>query len=277
MARSFTQVDVFSSTPLLGNPVAVVHDSEGLTTEQMQRFTDWTNLSEATFIGPPADPRADYSVRIFTQGAELPFAGHPTLGTAHAWLAAGGRPKSDVIVQECGIGLVSIRRDPWNDTLAFAAPPRRRSGPLDEDSVTRIAAGLGLRREDVIAHEWCDNGPPWQTLMLPWGEMVRSVVPDQELLKGLFIGLVGPQKGDASYEVRAFFPGINVLLEDPVTGSLNAAIGQWLIDSGRAPSSYVAAQGTMLGRAGRIYVNRIDEDTWIGGHCVSVLEGTANI
>jgi len=271
--RPFDQVDVFTSTPLLGNPVAVVHDAQGLTTEAMHRFTDWTNLSEATFLLPPTTPDADYRVRIFCPGRELPFAGHPTLGTCHAWLAAGGVPHGDVIVQECGAGLVRIRRA--GDVLAFAAPPLQRSGALDEADVERIAAGLGLTRSDIVDHQWCDNGPGWMSVLLESADEVLALKPDPHLLADLDVGVIGQHSsGDIDYEVRAFFPGNSGLTEDPVTGSLNAALAQWLIGSGRAPESYLAAQGTAMGRAGRVHVMREGDDIWIGGECVTVISGT---
>lgn len=270
--RPFRQVDVFTDTALRGNPVAVVHDASGISTDEMHAFTSWTNLSEATFLLEPTDPDADYRVRIFCPGRELPFAGHPTLGTCHAWLEAGGEPRSNVIVQECGAGLVRIRRD--GDILAFAAPPLQRSGPLDEESVTRIAQGLGLTRSDIVDHQWCDNGPGWQAVLLESADQVLSLRPDPHLLADLDVGVIGPHSsGDVDYEVRAFFPGNSGLTEDPVTGSLNAALAQWLIGGGRAPQTYVAAQGTAMGRAGRIHVMQEGEDVWIGGRCVTVIAG----
>ena len=272
----FRQVDVFTATPLLGNPVAVVHDAEGITTEQMHAFTSWTNLSEATFLLPPTDPAADYRVRIFCPGRELPFAGHPTLGTCHAWLEAGGVAHGDVIVQECGAGLVRIRRE--GDVLAFAAPALQRSGPLDEADVERIAHGLGLTRSDIVDHQWCDNGPGWQAVLLESADQVLTLEPDPTILAGLDIGVVGPHSsGDIDYEVRAFFPGNSGLTEDPVTGSLNAALAQWLIGSGRAPATYLAAQGTAMGRAGRVHVMREGHDIWIGGRSVTVIFGEVAI
>ena len=272
----FRQVDVFTATPLLGNPVAVVHDAEGITTEQMHAFTSWTNLSEATFLLPPTDPAADYRVRIFCPGRELPFAGHPTLGTCHAWLEAGGVAHGDVIVQECGAGLVRIRRE--GDVLAFAAPALQRSGPLDEADVERIAQGLGLTRSDIVDHQWCDNGPGWQAVLLESADQVLTLEPDPAILAGLDIGVVGPHaSGDIDYEVRAFFPGNSGLTEDPVTGSLNAALAQWLIGSGRAPATYLAAQGTAMGRAGRVHVMREGHDIWIGGRSVTVIFGEVAI
>jgi PhzF family phenazine biosynthesis protein len=274
--RPFRQVDVFTVEPLLGNPVAVVEDASGLTTEQMHAFTSWTNLSEATFLSSPTTDAADYRVRIFCPGRELPFAGHPTLGTCHAWLEAGGVPKSDVIVQECGAGLVRIRRE--GDVLAFAAPPLQRGGPLDEADVERIARGLGLQRSDIVDHQWCDNGPGWQAVLLESADRVLAIKPDPALLAGIDVGVVGPHpSGDIDYEVRAFFPGNSGLTEDPVTGSLNAALAQWLIGSGRAPETYVAAQGTALGRAGRVHVMREGDDIWVGGRCVTVISGEVEL
>ena len=272
-ARSFSQVDVFTNTPLLGNPVAVVHDAEGLTDDAMQAFTNWTNLSEATFLLPPTDDDADYRVRIFCPGRELPFAGHPTLGTAHAWLQAGGIPKSDLIVQECGVGLVSIQQT--GDELAFLAPPLRKSGPLPEENVDRIARGLGLTRAEIVDHQWCDNGPGWQAVLLRDAETVLSVAPDPEILATFDVGVIGPHaNGPADYEVRAFFPGNSGITEDPVTGSLNAALAQWLIGARIAPSSYVAHQGTAMGRAGRVQVKEDGTGIWIGGSSVTVISGT---
>jgi len=274
--RAFRQVDVFTGMPLLGNPVAVVHDAVGISTQQMHAFTSWTNLSEATFLLPPTDPEADYRVRIFCPGRELPFAGHPTLGTCHAWLEAGGIPKGDVIVQECGAGLVRIRRD--GDLLSFAAPPLQRGGPLDETDVERIARGLGLERADIVDHQWCDNGPGWRAVLLESAERVIALRPDPVLLAGLDIGVVGPHSsGTVDYEVRAFFPGNSGLTEDPVTGSLNAALAQWLIGSGRAPGSYLAAQGTAMGRGGRIHVILEGDDIWIGGQSVTVVTGGVSL
>ncbi|ADV01603.1 PhzF family phenazine biosynthesis protein [Alicycliphilus denitrificans] len=288
--RPFQQVDVFTATPYLGNPLAVVLDGEGLTTEDMQRFTHWTNLSEATFVLPPTPEGraagADYRLRIFCPGRELPFAGHPTLGSCHAWLQAGGRPRAaGRIVQECGVGLVTLRRD--DERLAFAAPPLIRSGPLAEDDVRLIARGLGIAREDIIAHAWCDNGPNWRGVMLRSAEQVLRLKPDAAVLAGLDVGVVGPRgkvgvvgASDAegiAFEVRAFFPGNNGLAEDPVTGSLNAALAQWLMGAGLAPARYVASQGTALGRAGRVHVEQEGEHIWIGGHSVTCVHGEVQL
>ena len=275
--RLFAQVDVFTAVPYLGNPLAVVMDGTGLSTAHMQAFTDWTNLSEATFVLPPTHPQADYAVRIFCPGRELPFAGHPTLGTCHAWLEAGGVPKAQEVVQECGVGLVNIQRQ--GTRLAFAAPPLRRGGPLDEADVQQIAKGLGVARQDIVHHAWCNNGPQWRGVMLGSAEQLLALKPDPEILKGLDIGVVAPlSKGDAQFEVRAFFPGNNGLAEDPVTGSLNAAIGQWLIEAGLAPNSYVASQGACLARAGRVYVNRdAQNQVWVGGESVTCIEGSVQL
>ena len=283
--RPFQQVDVFTAVAYLGNPVAVVLDGRGLGTEEMQSFTRWTNLSEATFVLPPGHPEADYKLRIFYPSAELPFAGHPTLGSCHAWLKAGGKPKGEHIVQECGVGLVKIRRD--GDRLAFAAPPLRKSGPLPDEDVALIARGLGVPRTDIVAHAWCDNGPNWRGVMLRDAAQVLALRPDASVLAGLDVGVVGPRgkvgvvgarDDDCAFEVRAFFPGNNGMAEDPVTGSLNAALAQWLIGAGMAPERYVASQGTALGRAGRVFVERDASGTvWIGGASVTCIEGQVQL
>jgi len=274
--RPFAQVDVFTDQPTLGNPVAVVLDGAGLTTQDMLDFTAWTNLSEATFVLPPTTSEADYRVRIFCPGRELPFAGHPTLGTAHAWLATGGVPRSDAIVQECGAGLVRIRRS--GDTLAFAAPPLVRGGPLPDGNVEILLRGLGLQPDDVVDHQWCDNGPGWQSLLLRDASTVLEVVPDPLTLAGLDVGIAALSDADGvDLEVRAFFPGNAGLTEDPVTGSLNASLAQWLIPSRRLPSRYTARQGTAMGRSGRVHVEAIDDDIWIGGSCITVINGTVSL
>lgn len=276
--RAFKQVDVFTATPYRGNPLAVVLDGTDLSTEAMQHFTNWTNLSECSFLLPPtpeaAAAGADYRVRIFCPGRELPFAGHPTLGSCHAWLEAGGVPRTEHVVQECGVGLVRIRKS--DDQLAFAAPPLRKSGPLDEADVTLIARGLGIARDSIVAHSWCDNGPQWRSVMLASAAQVLAIKPDTALLEGLEIGVIGPQApgSDTQFEVRAFFPGNNGIVEDPVTGSLNAALAQWLIGAGLAPDRYVAAQGTTLSRDGRVHVQKNDADIWIGGESVTCIGGT---
>lgn len=280
--RPFKQVDVFTATPYRGNPLAVVLDGTGLSTEAMQHFTNWTNLSEATFLLPPtpegAAAGADYRVRIFCPGRELPFAGHPTLGSCHAWLEAGGVPRAEHIVQECGVGLVTIRRDAAR--LAFAAPPLIQSGPLDEADVALIARGLGVARRDIVAHSWCDNGPNWRGVMLASAAQVLALKPDAAVLAGLDLGVVGPQPSGhgTQFEVRAFFPGNNGLAEDPVTGSLNAALAQWLIGAGLAPPQYVAAQGTAMQREGRVQIERDGAGTvWVGGASVTCVDGEATL
>ena len=293
--RPFQQVDVFTEVPYRGNPLAVVLDGEGLSDAAMQHFTNWTNLSEATFLLPPTQAGADYRVRIFSPGRELPFAGHPTLGSCHAWLQAGGKPRGDVVVQECGVGLVKLRRGPGSspgqapERLAFAAPPLRKSGPLPEEDVALIARGLGVARGDIVGHAWCDNGPNWRGVLLKSADQVLALKPDAGVLAGLDIGVVGPRGkvgvvgsrpagDDIAFEVRAFFPGNNGMAEDPVTGSLNAALAQWLIGAGIAPRRYVASQGTALGRAGRVHVERDDSgDTWIGGASVTCVRGQVRL
>jgi len=287
--RPFKQVDVFTAVPYRGNPLAVVLDGTGLSEAEMQHFTNWTDLSEATFLLPPTQPEADYQVRIFCPGRELPFAGHPTLGSCHAWLEAGGRPRGEHVVQECGIGLVKLRRDPDARRLAFAAPRLRRGGPLDESEVGLIARGLGVARADIVDHAWCDNGPNWRGVLLKSADQVLALQPDASVLAGLDVGVVGPRGKvgvvgahapgeDIAFEVRAFFPGNNGMAEDPVTGSLNAALAHWLIGAGLAPSRYVASQGTALGRAGRVHVERDgDGATWIGGDAVTCVEGQVRL
>jgi PhzF family phenazine biosynthesis protein len=285
MKRAFAQVDVFTATPYLGNPVAVVLNGTGLSTQDMQGFTNWTNLSEATFVLPPTHPEADYALRIFCPGRELPFAGHPTLGTCHAWLEAGGVPQGAEVVQECAVGLVRIRRD--GQHLAFAAPPLRRSGPLPEDEVLRIAHGLGVTRQDILHHAWCDNGPQWRGVMLASAAQVLALKPNAQILAGMEVGVVAPlekepldgKHGPAeAFEVRAFFPGNAGLTEDPVTGSLNATLGQWLIGAGLAPAHYVARQGTALGRAGRVHVQQDAQgQVWVGGESVVCIQGHVKI
>jgi PhzF family phenazine biosynthesis protein len=274
--RPISFVDVFTTTPYRGNPVAVVHAADDLTTEQMQEVARWTNLSETTFLLPPADPAADYRVRIFTPAAELPFAGHPTLGTCHTWLLAGGVPAAgDVVVQECGAGLIRIRRGA--DRLAFAAPPLVRSGPVDEPLVAEVAAAMGLDRAAIQAAEWVDNGPGWLALLLGSAEEVLAIRPgyiDQD------VGVVGPYPpgSPAAYELRAFFVVGRSVIEDPVTGSLNASVAQWLTGSGRASAPYVASQGTAIGRAGRVHVDRDADGTiWVGGGTVTCIEGQISI
>jgi PhzF family phenazine biosynthesis protein len=270
--RRFAQVDVFGGGPCSGNPVAVVLEAEGLSSEEMQRFARWTNLSETTFVLPPESPEADYRVRIFTPALELPFAGHPTLGTCHAWLEGGGKARNSAeIVQECGAGLVRIHRD--EDRLAFAAPPLLRSGPASEEEGARVAAALDLDPAAMLAVEWVDNGPGWIAVLLESAERVLELRPGSV---DLDIGVVGfhPPGSGAAIEVRAFFPVNGVAAEDPVTGSLNASVAQWLLGSGRLAAPYVAAQGSAIGRAGRVHVDQDDDGTiWVGGCTETVLSG----
>ena len=276
MQRPFTEIDVFATTPYAGNPVAVVLDGDGLSDEEMQRFAHWMNLSETTFVLPPSDG-ADYRVRIFTPATELPFAGHPTLGTCHAWLEAGGEPRrDDAIVQECAAGLVEIRRTP--DGLAFAAPPLVRTGEVEESLVQRIAGVLGIERAEVLDAQWVDNGPGWVAVFLESADAVLALEPGA--VGELCIGAVGPY-GDGSspaFEVRAFFPADGSTREDPVTGSLNASLAEWLLRTGRATAPYVAGQGTALGRSGRVHVSRDDEGTiWIGGGTITCVKGRVEL
>ena len=276
MIHRFDEVDVFTAVPLLGNPLAVVHEADGLSTEQMAAIARWTNFSETTFLLSPTQTGADYRVRIFTPGVELPFAGHPTLGSCWAWLAAGGQPRaSGDVVQECGIGLVRVRRDAALPArLAFAAPPLRRRGPVDETTLAQITRALAIGRTDIVQHQWVDNGPNFCALLLRSAAEVLAIRPDWAALGTIKLGLIGPHPrgGTADFEVRAFVPGSGVN-EDPVTGSLNAGLALWLIDQGLAPPRYVAAQGAALQRAGRVYVQRDDEATWIGGDVVRLVEG----
>jgi PhzF family phenazine biosynthesis protein len=274
---AFSQVDVFGSSGLDGNPLAVVHAAEGLDAAQLQRFARWTGLSETTFLLPPTTDEADYRVRIFTTEEELPFAGHPTLGSAYAWLGGGGQPRSAArIVQECGAGLVPLRRD--GERLAFAAPPLTRFEPVEEALVGRIASGLGLRRADVLDASWLVNGPRWIGVRLESAERVLGVRPDAAALSGLDLGLVGPYPpgSPAAYEVRALLPG-QAVAEDPVTGSLNAGLAYWLTGGGLVPDHYVASQGTVLERAGRVHIDREDETIWVGGRVVDVVRGEVRL
>jgi PhzF family phenazine biosynthesis protein len=309
--RLFKQVDVFTAQPYLGNPLAVVLDGTGLSTDAMQSFARWTNLSETTFVLPPspeaAAQGADYRVRIFTPGDELPFAGHPTLGSCHAWLQAGGTPKADkVIVQECAKGLVKLRRD--GTRLAFAAPSLQRSTP-DAALVARVAAALGLRAEQILGAQWLNNGPTWLGLLLDSMETVLGLQADAAALNGLVPGvgvagldaapaapeLIGRSNREArafgsrdiassaaaddtpSVEVRFFAPDIGVL-EDPVTGSFNASLAQWLIADGITPTRYVAAQGTCIGRAGRVFIEQDAQgQVWVGGDSVTCIDGKVSL
>lgn len=278
MARAFDLVDVFGVAPFSGNPLAVVAEAEGLSTEAMQAITRWLNLSETTFLLPPTDPAADYRVRIFCLTRELPFAGHPTLGTCHAWLAHGGTPKNPrEIVQQCGAGLVPLRRG--GDRLAFAAPPLLRDGPVDAASLAEAVAVLRIDPAAVVEARWVDNGPGWLGIMLDSAEAVLAVEPLRHHPRHVDIGLVGPHAPgtDVAFELRALFTDAQgALVEDPVTGSLNASVAQWLFASGRAEGRYVAAQGTRLGRTGRIDLEQAaDGRVWVGGQTLTLFTGTA--
>lgn len=310
-SRAFTQIDVFTDQAYLGNPVAVVLDSEGLSDEAMQQFARWTQLSETTFVLPVSEAAkaqgADYRVRIFTPGGELPFAGHPTLGTAHAWREAGGQAQHpDRIVQECGVGLVTLRRDTLPQAWAFAAPALRRSEPT-ADELTRVCHALGLDPSHLLRAQHLHNGPHWLGLLLDSPETVLALEPDHAALKqtGLKVGvaarytaapsLIGRANREArafayqrepsspapestvaqqnDLEVRAFAAAIGIP-EDPVTGSLNASLAQWLMAEGVLPQQYTASQGAALGREGRI---RLTQDAsgqvWVGGHAVTCITG----
>ena len=305
--RPFKQVDVFTATPYLGNPVAVVLDGRDLSDAQMQQFAHWAHLSETTFLLPARDPQADYRVRIFTPGGELPFAGHPTLGSCHAWLQAGGAPRFDeTVVQECAIGLVRIRRD--GARLAFAAPPLQRSEPSPA-LLAEVSAALGLETSQVLAAQVLDNGPVWLGLILDRLETVLQLAPDHFRLKALgqLVGVASLETASAAVtliarsnrearafgarsmvpaaadfdatelEVRAFAAPLGVD-EDPVTGSLHASLAQWLIADGLAPRAYVAAQGRCLGRAGRVHIAQAgDGQVWVGGNTVTCIDGSVRL
>jgi PhzF family phenazine biosynthesis protein len=305
-SRSFQQVDVFTATPYRGNPLAVVIDGSGIDDATMQRFAQWTNLSETTFLLPPTEPTADYRVRIFTPGGELPFAGHPTIGSCHAWLKAGGKPKAaGQVVQQCGAGLVPLRRE--GERLAFAAPPLKRSAPSPA-LLAKVAGALGLKAQQIVAAQVLDNGPVWFGLLLEDADAVLQTQPDHRLLKelGVKAGVAGvPAAHDTSLligrsnrearafgnrpaaeyndgakidlEVRAFAAPIGVE-EDPVTGSLNASLAEWLIADGHMPERYLAAQGQCLGRAGRVYIERDAEGRiWVGGDAVTCIDGRVTL
>lgn len=275
---NISYVDVFGARPLLGNPVAVVHDAQALTDDSLAAIARWTNLSETTFLLPAQSPDADYRLRIFTPGGELPFAGHPTLGSCHAWLQAGGRPaQQERIVQECELGLIDVRLE--SGTLAFAAPPLRRSGPLDAALRSRIGTALAVPDEAIVAAEWVDNGPGWCALLLDSAARVLELQPDFGALAGLALGVIGPHESGSAvdFEVRAFVPDMGVP-EDPVTGSLNAGLAQWLIGAELAPDRYVAGQGRVLGRDGRVFIERDNAGVvWIGGAACEAVVGTLTV
>ncbi len=291
--RPFKQVDVFTATAYRGNPVAVVFDADDLSDAEMQRFAHWTNLSETTFLLQPTDPAADYRLRIFTPGAELPFAGHPTLGSCHAWLEAGGNPRSaGEVIQQCGVGLVTLRQS--DNRLAFTAPPLLRAGEVDEALLQRVCRVLRIEREEIVAAQWADNGPGWIAVQLRDAGAVLSLEPDLGAEDSYDIGVVGahpvgvvgkvatdpgpvgPEVSPA-IEVRAFFRAGGTPAEDPVTGSLNAALAQWLLGNGTLQSPYVASQGTVLGRAGRVHVTQAGDAIWVGGDTVTCVDGKVRL
>jgi PhzF family phenazine biosynthesis protein len=276
--RSFLQVDVFSTRPFGGNPVAVVLDGTDLADEEMQRVACWTNLSETTFVLSPTVAGADYRLRIFTPHAELPFAGHPTLGSAHAWLDAGGTPQhGDRIVQECAAGLVDVRRG--DDALSFAAPPRLREGALDDGYLGRLVEAFGIKPDQVVAHQWVDNGPGWAVIRLATAEEVLALEPDLSLIPTAMVGAIGahPEGSAHQFEMRTFAPAVGVP-EDPACGSMNAAVGQWLTSTGAAPASYRVSQGTKVGREASIQVTADDDGAvWVSGPAAVWIRGTITI
>ena len=268
-------VDVFVNGSLSGNPLAVVHGGEALSDAAMQSFARWIGFSETTFLLPPTHPDADYLVRIFTPTVELPFAGHPTLGSAYAWSAAGGKAKGAHIVQDCGVGLVPVRVA--GQELAFRAPPLRRSGPLTADERAAAVAQLRIRDGDVLDAVHVDNGPPWQLLRLADAEAVLAIDPDIAVTGLVDLGVIGPsQEPGVDWEIRAFFTKSGgVLAEDPVTGSLNAGAALYLYENGLASGDYVAAQGRKTGADGRVYVSSDADGVWIGGRVGMVAQGAA--
>ncbi len=280
MTRAFKLVDVFGETPLAGNPLAVVFDAEGLDADMMLKIARWVNLSETVFLMAPTDPAADYKARIFTLDRELPFAGHPTLGACHAWLEAGGQPRgSGQVVQECGTGLIPVRRG--DGVNAFAAPPILRGGPVEDALLDEVAAVLRIRRGDIVDAQWIDNGPGWVGLLLSSAEAVLALQPARDHPRRIEIGVVGPHAPGSAldFELRAIFSDQHgALREDPVTGSLNASVAQWLLGAGRATAPYLAAQGTALGCAGRIRITQdTDGQVWVGGAAMTIVTGRIDI
>lgn len=280
MNREFRQVDVFGDALCSGNPVAVVLDAEGLDDDALRAFSVWTNLSECTFILPPTVPGADYRVRIFNLSLEIPFAGHPTLGTARAWLEAGGVPATPgVVMQQSEIGVVPVRVD--SDRLSFAAPPLLRSGPVDDSLLDDLVEILRVDRERVVDAAWLDNGPGWVGVLLDSAQTVLDLVPDVAGHPGRWdIGVIGAHDSgcESAFELRAFFSeNGEPLREDPVTGSLNASAAEWLIASGRAHAPFIASQGAAMGRNGRIHVTSDDAGLWIGGQARTVVAGVIDL
>ena len=270
---SFQQVDVFTNRPLLGNALAVVHGADNLSDKQMTKFANWTNLSETTFLLNPINDSADYKVRIFTPNNELPFAGHPTLGSCFAWLSNGGIAKSkDVIIQECAIGLIKIRKD--GSRLSFEAPELIKSGSLDDITLKKVAMSLRIGVSDIINHQWVDNGPGWCAVMLKNAQQVLALDPDPQLLKDFKIGVIGsyPDGSETDFEVRAFAMPYGIY-EDPVTGSLNAGIAKWFFNTNSVKDEYTVSQGKALGRDGKIFIQKIDNTIWVGGEIISCING----
>jgi PhzF family phenazine biosynthesis protein len=280
MSRRFQLVDVFNQDPLTGNPLAVVLDADDLTTESMMRITRWLNLSETTFLLSPLHPDADYRVRIFTLDRELPFAGHPTLGTCHAWIESGGKPRTpSEIVQECGAGLVSVRS--IDNGRAFAAPNLIRSGPVDETKIGEVADFLRIHRASIVDAQWVDNGPGWVAILLDSAAAVLALEPPRAHVGRMDVGVVGsyPRGAPAAFELRAFFTDhLGAVREDPVTGSLNASVAQWLLRSGRASAPYTASQGSRLGHAGLISITQDALGAvWVGGRSTTLFSGTCSL
>ena len=270
----FSQVDVFAPGPRPGNPVAVVHDADALTADQMQSFANWTNLSETTFLLKPTQPEADYRLRIFTPASEFPFAGHPTLGSAHAWLENGGRPqRPGELVQECEVGLVKISRT--DSEQFFEAPALLRSGAVETEVLERAVASLGITSEQVLDSNWVDNGPGWLGIRLASARQVLDLAPDFVAMGRLIVGVIGPygNGGPADFEVRGFLPSLGIP-EDSVTGSLNAGLAQWLIGSGAVAANYTVSQGTVLGRGGRLTITSEGGRIWVGGTSRTVIRGS---
>ena len=272
----FAQVDVFSRAAYLGNPVAVILDADGLDDEDMLRMARWTNLSETTFVLSPTTHRADYRLRIFTPGGELPFAGHPTLGSAHAWLEHGGIPMvRDRLCQECEAGLVEVRRR--EGLLWFAAPPTRRSGDIEEEYLGQIVEAFGIDHDQVLAHQWVDNGPGWAVVRLATAQQVLDLQPDLTRIPTAMVGAIGayPDGSEHAFELRTFAPGVGVE-EDPVCGSMNASVAQWFLRTGTVSGGYRVSQGRRLDRAGDITITADTDGTiWVGGNTNTLFHGAA--
>lgn len=270
--KAFAQVDVFGARSFKGNPVAVIIDAQGLSDVQMQDIARWTNLSETTFILPAETAEADYRLRIFTPTTELPFAGHPTLGSAHAWAEHTGS-KANTIVQECGAGLVQLRATTAG--FSFAAPPTIRSGPLDDADLAAFVQALGISAGAVLDHQWVDNGPGFAAIQLATAAEVRALEPDFSGLPDAALGVIGALEPNhaAAFEIRSFVPSVGVL-EDPVTGSLNAGVAQWFARTGKASGSYLVSQGSNIGYEGQVHIDIAEDDVWIGGATRTVISGT---